>query len=189
MQLELWTQQSQLPRMIADKPLAAASPCDCMAPWAASPQPPRSKTSSKPVPGSASFPSSLLLPFSLESPNVALQDASSRASLRVWGRIWRFWVEAAVPELPGADSPPAQGLNHLFLGLLAKRDGFSTQPRRRRSRCHFRMAFDHWSVKPSRTSRAVSIFAFNPFQLVPGMGSAGHHLLLISFPQTLQVEL
>jgi len=65
-----------------------------------------------------------------------------------WGRIWGFWVEVAASELPGADSLLAQGLNHLFLSLLAKRDGFSTQSSRG-SRMLFRMAFDHWSAKPS----------------------------------------
>ena len=174
---------------MANKPLAAASPCHRMAPRAASPQPPRSKTGTKPVPGSASFPASLLLPFPLGSPDVALAGRLFQSITPCFrGRIWGFWVEAAASELPSAELLPAPGLNHLFLGLLAKRDGFSTQPSRR-SRCHFRMAFDHQSVKPSPISQAVSIFAFNPFQLVPGVGSAGHHLLLVSFPQTLQVEL
>lgn len=144
-QPELWAQQSRLPRTTANKPLAAASPCHHTAPRAASPQPMRSKTSSKPVPGSASSPAS--------SPRIT-QYCVGRTPLpqhgsAFWGRIWGFWVEAAVSEPPGADSLLAQGLNHLLLGLLAKR--FSTQPSRRTC-CHFRVVFDRLSVKPPRIS-------------------------------------
>lgn len=148
-QLELWAQQSQLLRVMASKLLAAASPCPPRGPMGSISPAAALKNQFKTSPRLSLFPCFAALTFSpwITQRWIGRMPLPEHHSV-FWGRIWGFWVEAAASELPGADLLPAQGLNHLFLGLLAKRDGFSTQPSRR-SRCHFRVAFDHQLVKPS----------------------------------------